>query len=746
MAFVIRGSTVVFAAFITLISHEIAHGQPPSLHIPKVTQPPKLEDFFGAEHTGAEAKVTGFRQRDPIDGAPASKPTTAYLSYDDKNLYVVFVCKDEPGKVRARLSKREDIFNDDWVGIFLDTYRDHHRSYEFIVNPLGIQADGIAVEGQNDDFSFDTVWRSEGKLTEVGYVALMAIPFKSLRFSNAEVQTWGISLGREIVRNNELSFWPYITRKIQGFSPQFAIMDGLERISPGRNIQLIPYGVFAHDRFLDQNAPAFRTDTEKRVGLDAKLVIHDSLTLDATANPDFSQVESDDPQVTVNQRFEVFFPEKRPFFQENASFFQTPENLFFSRRIGDPQAGARLTGRVGRWTIGAIAIDDRAPGLVVARDDPLRDRRAGIGIVRVQRELADQTTVGILLTSRDFAQSSNRVASVDTRIKITPRLFFTAQAITSATHQLDGTRFAGPAYNADLSYGDVHTNYELNYMDRSPGFHTDLGFVPRVDIRQISQFASYRWRPKKGGLVSFGPNSFTTLNWDRKGRIQDWRQNIAFQAEFKGQTNVFLRRAEYFELFQNLGFREHSNTFQFGTQWLKWLGVNLGFDNGMGVNYFPASGLAPFAASFADANAGITLRPTSRIRFDQTYFYTRLGTRNGFLPAGQASPSSIFNNHIFRSKLVYQFTRALSLRAILDYNAVLANTQLVALDRSKRLTGDLLVTYLLNPGTAFYIGYTEGRENILLDPLASGGLRRIGSPSTPVGRQVFVKLSYLFRP
>src|SRR5690348_16119402 len=164
-----------------------ARAETPTLRIPRVSQPPKLEEFLG-EHTGPETKVTGFKQRDPQDGAPVSQPTSAYLSYDDKNLYVVFVCKDEPGKVRAHLSKREDIFSDDWVGVFLDTYRDHHRAYEFLVNPLGIQADGIIIEGQNDDFTFDTVWHSEGKLTDDGYVVLIAIPFKSLRFSNADVQ------------------------------------------------------------------------------------------------------------------------------------------------------------------------------------------------------------------------------------------------------------------------------------------------------------------------------------------------------------------------------------------------------------------------------------------------------------------------------------------------------------------------------------------------------------------------------
>src|SRR5262249_32155044 len=153
-------------------------------------------------------------------------------------------------------------------------------------------------------------------------VTWMAIPFKSLRFANADVQTWGIALIRIISRNNETSFYPYITRRIEGFTQQFANMEGLEKISPGRNMQIIPYGFFAHARFLDPSVPRFKTDTDYRGGVDAKIVLKDTLTFDFTVNPDFSQVESDEPQVTVNQRFEVFFPEKRPFFLENSGYFQ----------------------------------------------------------------------------------------------------------------------------------------------------------------------------------------------------------------------------------------------------------------------------------------------------------------------------------------------------------------------------------------------------------------------------------------
>jgi hypothetical protein len=718
---------------------------PPSISIPRVSRPPKLEEFLNNTPREAETKVTDFRQREPHDGEPASQATAGYLSYDDKHLYVVIHCTDQTDLVRAHLSKREDIFNDDVVGIMLDTFNDKRRAYEFFVNPLGIQLDGTTVEGQNDDFSFDTLWHSEGRLTSDGFIVLLAIPFKSLRFSNADPQTWGIAIFRALARNNEQSFWPHITRRIQGFCQQMATVNGFESISPGRNVQIIPYGSFASARFLDGQIPAFRTDNDLRGGVDAKVVLRDSLTVDFTLNPDFSQVESDEPQVTVNQRFEVFFPEKRPFFLENSSFFQTFENLFFSRRIADPQFGVRLTGKMGPWAVAGLAMDDRAPGKQVPQDDPLSGDRAAVGVVRVQREFAKQSSIGIFASSRDFAGSSNRVAALDTRIKLGPTWTFQGQAIASTTRGRDGGRVAGPAYSLGVFHDDRHLNYSFFYTDRSPGFRTALGFVPRVDIRQLDQFISYRWRPKKGRVQAYGPNLFLSINWDRQGRVQDWRVNLPWAMDFSNNTHIFIRRTAFYELFEGRGFREHTNDFQFASDWPKWIGMYASVTYGKGVNFFPAAGLEPFSAKTFNGSAGITLRVAPQWRFEQTYIYDRLGTGRESTGAGVPERTAIFNNHIFRSKLNYQFTRALSLRAILDYNAVLPNTSLIGLDRAKRLTGDVLVTYLLHPGTALYVGYTDNYENLRIDPTMPPSLRRTASPTTGVGRQFFVKMSYLFR-
>src|SRR5205807_7733837 len=335
----------VSVATLVLLTSALVSAAPPTLQIPRIATPPSLSDFEdmqpSARVNGQMVKVTGFIAREPADGAEPTQNTDVYLAYDDHNIYAVFVCWDtEPQKIRARMTRREDIFSDDSAEIMIDTFHDARRAYAFAVNPFGIQWDALWTEGSigtgtagdysGFDPSFDTVWRSDGRLTDRGYLALIAVPFKSLRFPQTDKQEWGIILNRSIPRTNENIFWPRISNRIQGRFNQAATATGLEHISPARNVQLIPYGLFRSFRDIDQrdpNHPLFESRTFKPdVGLDGKFILHRRFVLDATVNPDFSQVESDQPQITVNQRFEVFFPEKRPFFLENSNFFTTPIN------------------------------------------------------------------------------------------------------------------------------------------------------------------------------------------------------------------------------------------------------------------------------------------------------------------------------------------------------------------------------------------------------------------------------------
>ena len=721
----------------------LAQTAPETLKIPRAIRPPKLEDFVNGTPGGLA--VSDFRQFMPGDGVQASQPTTAYLSYDSTNLYVGWICKDDPAKIRARIARRKDIESDDRVTINIDTFHDHKRAYWFDVNPYAIQFDGITTDGQGDDRSWESLWYTEARFTPDGYVVLETIPFRSLRFPNAPKQSWGVMLGRFIYRNNEFSMWPAISRRRSPqFVGQFGDMEIPDDISPGRNLQFIPYGLFSNGRFLD-DAKGFKTQNDIRGGLDARTVLKDAFTLDLTLNPDFSQVESDEPQVTVNQRYEVYFPEKRPFFMEKASLFNTPETLFFSRRIVDPEFGARLTGTAGRWSLGFLAADGRAPGRVLSENDPKYGDRAVDGVARIERGLGRQSHIGALITSYNFGSSFNQVGSFDTRIRLGGNWTLFGQASTSVTQYHNGARLAGPGYYASVRHTGRHTGYSSTYVDRSPNFRTLLGYIPRLDIREWRNSASYTWRPARDFLVSYGPGISEFVTWDRQGRVRDWSVNPYFLVELRGATHLQASRTESFELFRNTGFRKNNTEFAFNTEWYKWLALYADYNWGKSINYYPASGFPSFLARSTSASAGLTLRATPRLRFDESYYFSRLSAVRGWLPDQTITPGSIFNNHILRFKVNYQFSRELSLRAIFDYNSVIPNSSMVALENSRRAGMDVLLTYLLHPGTALYLGYTNARENLAFDPLLSPSLYRTDFPDTTTGRQIFIKLSYMLR-
>jgi hypothetical protein len=720
-------------------------GQVKRITIPRVKRAPRLEDFLENLPREAEAVITDFQQREPGDGVPASRSTTAYLSYDDRNLYVVFVCAEEPGRVRATLAKREDIGESDSVAVYLDTFHDRRMTYVFASNPLGVQRDSTSIEGGGSDARFDTLWHTHGRLTPTGFVVWFAIPFRSLRFAPGETPVWGIALGRSFIRNNEKTFWPYISRREAGFVKQFADLEGLRPVSPSRNLEVVPYLSGALGRSAVGETAKYRTQGDKRAGFDLKTVLRDSFTLDATVNPDFSQVESDDPQVTINQRFEVVFPEKRRFFTENAGYFSTPINLFFSRRIIDPEFGVKLTGKSGPWQVGALIADDRAAGASLTQTNPGFGRRAIDGVFRLQRDFGDQSRVGFLATDRQFGSVWNRVVSMDTRLKLNNNWFASGQYARSYDRQLGGRRREGIAAYADLTHSGRHFNYYTKYADIGPGFRAPLGFVRRTDVRQVQQYGGYYWAPESGSVMSFGGGAGITSNWDRRGRLQDWYANADFAIDFKGPTGIKMSRTEAFEFIDPYRLRYAKNSFSVYTDVLKKISLYGTVDHGTGVNYNPAPGLPLFTGSAMDVSVGFSWRPTTQLRFEQFYFFDHLTAPERLDADAASARRAVYTSHLARSKINYQFTRSLSVRAILDYYGVLPNSALFYQDRFKQFSGDVLFTYMLHPGTALYFGYNNRYENLAIDPEVPHSLRRSGAPDYLVNRQFFVKLSYLLR-
>ncbi len=729
-------------------------------------------------------KVTGFVQRYPHGGDPVSQRTEAYLGYDSKQLYVVFVCFDDPAKVRAHLGRREDIYDDDEVEIMLDTFQDKRRAYAFQINPLGVQWDAIYTEVPREDvldsdphfdISFDTLWYSQGKLTPHGYVTWMAIPFRSLRFVPKKDQQWGVILYRGIARDGEDSFWPQISLKVEGRLNQAASAQGVKEVSPGRNMQFIPYAAMRAFRAPDLRGDPFfsHRSAEGSIGLDSKFVLKDNLVLDTTINPDFSQVESDEPQITVNQRFEVYFPEKRPFFLENADYFSTPINLLFTRNIAAPSAGLRLTGKAGPYSLGVLATDDRSPGISVPDNDPRTDERAYFVVARVKRDLWKQSSIGAIFTDREFPLYGlfNRVGGIDGRLKFGRNWTSVFQGVVSSTRfdsnaNLIGSAYqpdihyqAGPAYKVNLQYTGDRLSYTAIYNDFSPGFTTFTGFVNRVDIREAYQNLSYQYRPKSGPLLAVTGSMTLDPVWAHDRTRLDTYYRPALQVALKRKTffNLYpytefrerLRPSDFSSLSADQDYHEHASFVFATTSPLSPLSMAAYYYWGNRINFVPTSSslvcntnpsplCAPYLAHYDEAEASLTLKPLQSLRIDNTYLFDRLRSKeNG---------AAIFNNHIVRSKWNWQFTRELSLRVILQYTSTLSNSSFTSLPTTRNFNTDFLITYLLHPGTAVYVGYNSNLQNLApnLATDANGSLLRTNSFIND-SRQFFVKVSYLFR-
>lgn len=765
----------------------------PALHIPKLSEPPTLEQFDGMTPHGPAAQMveaSAFIQEEPSDGAPATQITKVYLGYDASNLYLVWLCFDkQPGKIRAHLSRRENIYDDDFVELTLDTFHDQRHGFVFANNPLGVQSDGLWTENGNSanngpDNSWDTLWYSRGQITSQGYMVWQSIPFRSIRFHREPDQDWGITLLRVVTRDNEWDYWPRVSSRISGRLNQAGTIRGFGDVTPGHNMQFIPYTSFRSYRTRDTRDsvnPRFDSGAADFTGgLDSKFVFHDSLVLDTTINPDFSQVESDEPQNTVNQRFEVLFPEKRPFFLENSNFFDTSQpgapfqltQLVFTRRIGDPEFGARLTGKQGPWNLGLLVSDDRSPGEAVAPGDQLAGKRALFAIGRVTHDFGQQSNLGLIYTDREFAGYFNRVGGVDANFRLGQNWNASMRSVVSSTYgrvaddpflpihvsNTDGNENLFGAANEAMLIGQGRRfEYVSQYQDIGRGFRTETGFLRRNDIRRFNNYFHFYWRPEGKHLVAWGPEIGFERIYDHKGLGIEYnfnsdiafilKRNTVFAPIFGVQSDT-LRPQDFEGLTFNKKFVERFAGFVFRTSPIRQLTLNTNVIRQGTVNVVVPDGQPPNEGDETSINLTLGIKPASRLQIDNTYIMDRV--------VHKSIGRSVFNSHIIRSKWNYQFTKELSLRFITQYNGLLANPTYSSLTTAKNVNFDVLLSYLLHPGTALYIGYNSNLENVLpglcirvpgttqCDP-NGGGLVHVNGPFRNDGRVFFIKLSYLFR-
>jgi hypothetical protein len=559
------------------------------VHVPRFDKAPLIDGKLDEEVWKHAAVFKDFYQVQPGDNTPASKPSEAYIGYDSKFLYLAFRATDEPDKVRARIAKRDAIFGDDYIGVYLDTYNDKRKAMEFFFNPLGVQADAIRTEGSGEDFSIDFVHESKGVVTSDGYTVEAAIPFKSLRYTAGKSQLWGLHVFRKIQRfNAELDSWMPLSREVTGTLNQEGFINGLEGISTEHNFELVPSLTVSETGrrartfapvVLGQPIPLLpgrllNEPVKLDPGLTVKYGITPTITLDAALNPDFAQVEADATVVTANQRFPIFFEEKRPFFLEGKEVFQTPITVLHTRAIVDPDAASKLTGKQGKNTFGLLFASDNAPGnfsedelndrrlAVISEPDPvLRQikqanfqhffnkfvgKNATIGVLRVKRDVGKESSLGFIATTYNFPDRYNDVAGFDGRFKLDPK--------TVLSFQLVGTRSHRPFYDPEINrnvdrignavgyswnfdHGERHYGINANGEGYTRDYRADVGFTTRRNTNVFRM--NPRWNSEskpKNTIVSYYSHVSMDYSTDFQGRSQRWDVQPMFGMNLQRQT------------------------------------------------------------------------------------------------------------------------------------------------------------------------------------------------------------------
>ena len=461
-------------------------------------------------------------QTGPIQMAPAPVPTECLILQDASHLYAAFICRDpRPREIRARLADHDNIWNDDRVGILLDTFNDGNRAFAFFVNPVGCCGDEIVSRGGKKawDASWDAIWSGAGQVLESGYTVEMAIPFHALQFDpGAADPTWGFTALRYYPRS-----LPYmmssdrIDTNENCYICQFSKISGLAGMKPSKNVELDPTLVWTRvDGRPDFPAgPMTKVRQDAELGLSGRWNFLSNMALSGAVNPDFSQVEADAMQFAVNTRFALSYAEKRPLFLEGRDFFATPVNAVYTRTIADPEWGVKVTGKEGNNVLGVMAARDRATNLIFPGSQGSRSttlsQEAWAGVLRYRYDVRDTAAIGVLVTDREGPGYGNRLAGVDGLFQIGLNDTLDVQVLASQTRypgptaagfgQKEGN-FGGSALSANYLHEERNWFWKASGLEYSPDFRADLGFVPQADFRKGTAGGGYIYRGGPDGLVS----------------------------------------------------------------------------------------------------------------------------------------------------------------------------------------------------------------------------------------------------
>lgn len=649
----------------------------------------------------------------PGDNVKSNYKTTAKILYDDENIYFGFDCRDSlPNQIRANISDRDRIFSDDYVIVVLDTYGDAQKGYEFAINPFGIQGDLMATSN-NEDASIDWIWHSAANINEGGWTAEFAIPFKSLSFPEKEEQKWGIGIVRTLPRSSRTQIsWMPISRNIPGFLPQLGYLEGLKNIKPGKSIEFLPYVIAERNGKLsdiDNPESGFKFDKlQGRVGFGVKYSPTPSISFDGVINPDFSQIESDADQISVNSTFALYYDEKRPFFLIGRELLGTP--MYYSRSINNPLTAIRMSGKANSISYLYMGAYDRNTIFTIPGEEESNTEGTNLksfaNVGRIRYDFGNEKYIGGMLITRNFSSGHNYVAGVDWNYKFWTNWSFSGECFLSNTKELNdttiinekrkfsttnfdaalnGEKYSGEGAHLYLSHSSRSYYLGMEYNSFSPTYQAYNGSFNQTGLKQLYIGNEYIFYPDKfftdKGFIGLSGNLSYNFYGVKKGQTIEPYFNLSLKA----QTSIFI---SYMivndEIFRDKSFKNIKRIhFDISTKPTN----EIEFSGCTKIGRFIYRSDNPKAGYGHNINTELTLKPSSQLNLTLSYSRAGLSDIN--------TKELLYDGNIFRLNTIYQFSEKMFLRTILQYNSF-----------SKIFHLYPLFSYKFNAFTTFFAGAT----------------------------------------
>ncbi|MFN8570635.1 MAG: DUF5916 domain-containing protein [Gemmatimonadaceae bacterium] len=743
----------------------------PAITVPRADADITIDGRLDEAQWARAARLTSFSQYQPVDGLGADEATEVRVFYTPRAIYFGVKAQVRGRAVSATLSKRDNISNDDRIAIFLDTFNDKRRAFIFGANALGVQLDGVRTEGAaaagnmfggSTDYSPDYQFDSRGEVSDSGYTVEIRIPFKSLRFPSAQPQQWGINIQRDSPATGKTDTWTNARQATNSFLQQSGTLVGIADVDRGVVTEVQPFLTSSYDGARDPSTGSYAYgDPVTKVGANVRLGFS-AMSLDATIRPDFSQVEADVGLVTINERFALFIPEKRPFFLEGIELFSTPNQLVYTRRIGTPLAGGKVTGKLGRLGIAYLsALDEVKPS---AR----RTSRALFNVARLRTDFGGSSVAGVTVTDRRDHDTTNTVIAADTRV-VFKKLYYVESQLGYSVSQRPGTSSAtSPIYKTEFDRTGRIWGFNYSVSGIGDAFQSDAGFVPRINIQSAHGFNRLAWFGSERSLVQSvfafgGPIRIWRFGDMLRAAPIEGNESFSSFVNFRGGWSSSLNAShDFFEIDPAFadGLYEHGPAqsvvpYHPPGKVSGLTTVSLGFNSPVFKTFnFGGTVLTGQVPIFSEGAEGRTnrvtvtggVRPSASLRAEGQLVVARI-TR--------AYDGSEYSRTVLpRLKLEYQPSRSLFFRVIGEYRSediaapmgAIAHDPLLNADgtpiaarSTSSLRTDWLISFEPRPGTVAFIGYGS-----LLDrPDAVDGVRPSNLQRASDG--LFLKLAYQFR-